>query len=99
MAVVAAINRASETARLFPLGAKLGLAVMVLGIVADLVAHLGPVPSHSHGGVSGPQLSAHLVVFVGMVLVLVGVVLDGVLPRRRAGDLITQREVDPHAVR
>ena len=90
MALVAAINRASDTAHLFPLGAKIGLAVMVFGIAADLVAHLGPVASHSHGGVSGPQLSAHLVVFVGMALVLIGVVVDGVHPGRRARDLTTQ---------
>ena len=34
--------------------------------------------------VTGPQLSAHLVVFVGMALVLIGVVIDGVRSGRRS---------------
>lgn len=60
-----------------------GFAVMVLGIAADLVAHLDPALDHHHGGVTGPELSAHLVVFVGMALVLIGVVVDGVRSSRR----------------
>lgn len=56
---------------------------MVLGIAADLVAHLDPALDHHHGGVTGPELSAHLVVFVGMALVLIGVVVDGVRSSRR----------------
>jgi hypothetical protein len=58
---------------------------MVVGIAADLVAHLDPALDHHHGGATGPQLSAHLVVFVGMALVLVGVVIDGVRSGRRSG--------------
>lgn len=90
MPSVAAIDRASETAHRLPLGSKIGLAVMVLGIVADLVAHLDSGLEHSHGGVTGAELSAHLVVFVGMALVLIGVVVDGVLSGRRSGDRVTQ---------
>jgi hypothetical protein len=36
--------------------------------------------------VTGPQLSGHLVVFVGMTLVLVGVVVDGVRTSRGSSD-------------
>ena len=63
---------------------------MVLGIAADLVAHLDPALDHDHGGVTGPELSAHLVVFVGMALVLIGVVIDGVRSGRRSGGSATQ---------
>jgi hypothetical protein len=78
MSRVAVIGHVSEAAHLLPLGAKIGFAVMVLGIAADLVAHLDPALDHHHGGVTGPEFSAHLVVFGGMALVLIGVVVDGV---------------------
>lgn len=90
MQTVAAIDRASETTHRLPLGSKLGLAVMAFGIVADLVAHMDPALGHDHGGMTGPQLSAHLVVFVGMALVLIGVVVDGVRSGRRSGGRATQ---------
>lgn len=85
MSRVAVIERVSETAHQLPLGSKIGFAVMVLGIAADLVAHLDPALEDHHGGVTGPELSAHLVVFVGMALVLIGVVIDGVRSGRRPG--------------
>jgi hypothetical protein len=85
MSRVAVIGRASETAQQLPLGSKVGFAVMVLGIAADLVAHLDPALDHHHRGATGPELSAHLVVFVGMALVLIGVVIDGVRSGRRPG--------------
>jgi hypothetical protein len=58
---------------------------MAIGIAADLLAHMDPALDHNHGGMTGPQLSAHLVVFVGMALVLIGVVFDGVRSGRRSG--------------
>jgi hypothetical protein len=85
MSRVAVIDRVSDTAHQLPLGSKIGFAVMVFGIAADLVAHLDPALDHHHGGVTGPELSAHLVVFVGMALVLIGVVIDGVRSGRRPG--------------
>ena len=85
MSGVAVIERASETAHQLPLGSRIGIAVVVLGIAADLVAHLDPALDHHHGGVTGPELSAHLIVFVGMALVLIGVVVDGVRSGRRPG--------------
>ena len=88
---VAAIDWASDTAHRIPLGSKIGLAVMVLGITADLVAHLDPALGHDHGGMTGPQLSAHLVVFIGMALVLLGVVIDGVRAGRPSVGPATQQ--------
>jgi hypothetical protein len=85
-----AIKRMSEAAHQLPLGSKIGFAVMVLGIAADLVAHLDPALDHHHGGVTGPELSAHLVVFVGMALVLIGVVVDGLRSGRRPARSVIQ---------
>lgn len=85
MSRVAVIERVSETAHQVPLGSRLGFAVMVLGIAADLAAHLDPARANHQGGMTGPELSPHLVVFVGMALVLIGVVVDGVRLRRRPG--------------
>jgi hypothetical protein len=78
MSRVAVIERVSETADQLPVGSRIGLGVMALGIAADVVAHLDPTLDHHHGAVTGPELSAHLVAFVGMALVLIGVVVDGV---------------------
>jgi hypothetical protein len=90
MSAVAAIRRVIRTAHELPIGSQIGLAVMALGIAADLVAHLDPALDHGHGGITGPQLSAHLVVFVGMTLVLIGVVVDGVRSGRRHGETASQ---------
>jgi hypothetical protein len=90
MSNVAVIERVSRTAHQLPLGSKIGFAVMVLGIAADLVAHLDPALGDHQGGVTGPELSAHLVVFLGMVLVLIAIVIDGVRSGRRSGGSATQ---------
>ena len=91
MSRVAVIERVSESAHQLPLGSKIGFVVMVLGIAADVVAHLDPAVDGHHGGATGPELSAHLIVFAGMALVLIGVVIDGVRSGRRSGGRPTQR--------
>lgn len=90
MSRVAVIERVSEATHQLPLGARMGLAVMVLGVAADLVAHLDPALADHHGGVTDPEQSAHRVVFVGMALVLIGVVIDGVRSGRRSCGSVTQ---------
>jgi hypothetical protein len=90
MPAATAIRQASRIAHEIPIGSQIGLAVIVLGFVADLFAHLDPALDHDHGAVTGPQLSAHLVVFVGMTLVLIGVVVDGIRSGRRHGETATQ---------
>jgi hypothetical protein len=69
---------------------------MAVGVALDLVAHLDPAVEHRHGGTTGPDLYAHLVVFVGMTLVLIGVVVDGVRSGRSSSG--THRR-DPDAIR
>jgi hypothetical protein len=65
-----------------PLWSKLGFVVIVIGLVADVFAHVTAGATHDHGGTDVTELSAHLVVFIGMALVLLGVVLDGLRSRR-----------------
>lgn len=66
-----------------PLLARLGLLVLGLGGLADVVAHLeasvveGGHAAHLHEHTPA-ELAAHLIGFAGMVLVLLGVVVDGV---------------------
>jgi hypothetical protein len=65
---------------------RLGLAVIVFGAFADLVTHLSFADAAEPGGHTAAQLSAHAIVFAGMVLVLAGVVADGIrqsMVRRR----------------
>ena len=61
-----------------PVITRLGLVILVVGGLADVAAHLGAVghTEHLHEHTTS-ELSAHLIGFVGMVVVLLGVVLDG----------------------
>ncbi len=90
MRILDIIRRAVWTFGRIPTGSRLGLIVMALGIVADLIAHLDPGLEHARGTMTGPQVSAHLVIFLGMVAVLAGVVVDGVRSGRRSRGTITQ---------
>ncbi len=67
-----------------PLGSKLGFVVIVLGLVIDVIAHITAGVEHDHSGATSSEVSGHLVVFVGMVIVLVGVIFDGLRQRRVA---------------
>jgi hypothetical protein len=92
MSRAAFTERIIDTAAQLPVGAKLGLIVMAFGTGADLIAHLSPGLEHGQAGMTGPELSAHLVVFVGMALVLVGVVIDGVRSGRRGHETAVERK-------
>lgn len=65
-----------------PLAAKLGVAVIAIGIGVDTWVHtLGVVAAGSPAALIVQQHLAHLVVLVGMVGTLAGIVADGA--RRR----------------
>lgn len=66
-----------------PSPARAGLGGLLVAGVTDLIAHLqvGEVAGHVHQHTS-TELSAHLAGFVSMVIVLAGVVLDGVRQQR-----------------
>jgi hypothetical protein len=49
---------------------------------------------HDHGSVTAGQLSAHLIVFIGMALVLIGIVVDGVfLTRHRQAKVVERNRI------
>jgi hypothetical protein len=60
-----------------PIISLFGLAVGAAGLALDTVVHLTAAPVHHDAGFS-PSEHAHLVVLIGMVLVLAGIVIDGV---------------------
>jgi hypothetical protein len=62
-----------------PALAKLGAATIAFGLLADLVEH--SMGAAARAGTTGPgagEHAVHLVVLIGMVLVLAGVIADGV---------------------
>lgn len=60
-----------ETWRALPIIARVGLGVMWTGLVLD-------VTLHGVGAAAYPEHLAHAVVLAGMVLVIGGVIADGV---------------------
>lgn len=74
------ISRLGTELRSFPRVARIGLAVMLAGLVADVVEHA--VIPHVHdqliAGFPVGEHGAHAVVVAGMVVVLGGVLADGV---------------------
>jgi hypothetical protein len=63
---------------------KLGAVVIAFGLLFDLVEHdLSHVGEPRIGAFPVAEHLAHLVVLVGMVLVLVGIVADGIRQERR----------------
>lgn len=88
----------SSTSHSVPTISKAGAVTIVIGLAFDLVEH-ALVP-HLHDAVVGGfpvgEHAAHLVVLIGMVLVLGGIVADGVRISRR----FDRQEGSPrHAVR
>jgi hypothetical protein len=73
------LDSARTEFRSLPLLVHVGLAILLIGGVADIAAHLEVVghagDGHEH---TASELSAHLIGFVGMVVILLGVVTDGV---------------------
>jgi hypothetical protein len=78
--------------------AKAGAAVMAAGFLLDLLAHtvLHAVHDQLIGAFPLEEHFAHLVVVVGMVLVLAGIVADGIRSQRRP---VRQEVSDTRAVR
>jgi len=60
-----------ETWRALPIAARAGLAVMWAGLILD-------VTLHALSAAVAPEHLAHAVVLAGMVLVIGGVIADGV---------------------
>ena len=76
---------------------KLGAVVIAFGILFDVVEHdLSHVDEARIGAFPIAEHLAHFVVLLGMVLVLVGIVADGIQQERRRR---RQEGVSRHAVR
>ena len=72
------LERARSQFVSLPLLVHAGLVVVALGGLADLVTHLvGAGAAADLHGHTAPELAAHLTAFVGMVVILLGVVIDG----------------------
>jgi hypothetical protein len=97
MRIIAAVGRASEAFDRFPIVSQAGVVVIVLGFVADLVARVGRGADPVAGTMTNAVLSAHAAMFLGTLLVLIGVVVEGVRSARRAAALVPGRS--PDAVR
>jgi hypothetical protein len=81
------IERGEARSSRLPLSARIGVAVLVFGILEDLVAHSIGSPATPDAGHTGAELMGHFIVFVGMVLILAGIVIDGArqaVARRRS---------------
>jgi hypothetical protein len=64
--------------RAVPYGARLGALAIAFGVLLDIVEHGLATGARSAGpGFAPGEHLAHLAVVVGMVLVLVGIVVDG----------------------
>ena len=84
-----------------PLLVKLGVVGMAFAGLADVVAHLEAVDhvGHLHTHTTS-EAAAHLAGLVSMVVIFVGVVVDGVRQgRARRGAPATQRKEQLDAVR
>lgn len=75
--------------RKMPRLTQIGVVILVFGGFADVMAHLAAVEHaghlHEH---TDSEIAAHLIGFVGMVVTLLGVLLDGArqsIAGRRAG--------------
>ena len=86
------IERLHSEARTLPTLSKLGIVALGFAGLLDLIAHLEASEhiGHLHQHTSA-EASAHLAAFVSMVLIYLGVVLDGA---RRARDRRRSAERD-----
>src|SRR4051794_9320764 len=76
----------SGKAKPFPVVSKLGLGTIGFGLLFDLVEHtlVFRTPEPTIAGFPIAEHAAHAIVLVGMILVLAGIVADGVRMSRRA---------------
>lgn len=83
------IENLARELRSLPTLIWLGVVLLLGGGVADVVAHLWAAGADHEHGFTPSEFSAHVVVVVGMVIVLLGVVVHGVrhsAPTTRSGD-------------
>lgn len=76
------LERVKRDAAAMPRLMRVGVAALVLSLAADVIVHVaagGAIEPIGHvRGFTPAEAAAHLAAFVTMVLILVGVVIDGV---------------------
>jgi hypothetical protein len=72
------IDRLVADATAAPLVVRIGVVALVLSGVADVVTHLAAPAATGIDEHTAAELAAHLAGFVSMVVILLGVVVDGV---------------------
>lgn len=75
------IEHARRAIAAVPHLALVGLGLLAAGVAADVAVHVTASAEHAHG-FSPAEVASHLIVFVGMVVILLGVVADGVRQSR-----------------
>jgi hypothetical protein len=81
------LEAARRDLRALPILVRAGLTTLVAGGVVDLVGHLQAADGHAHvHALTSLELAGHVGVLVGMVLILLGVVVDGVRQTRASLD-------------
>jgi hypothetical protein len=82
-----AIEAARRDLEALPLLVRAGLAALVAAGAVDLIGHLQAADGHAHvHALTSLELAGHVGVLVSMVLILLGVVVDGVRKTRASLD-------------
>src|SRR3954453_13330588 len=93
------LRKAISSISSIPKISKLGVVVMIVGLVLDTIVHVFLAPTGDTvlvAGFSAPEHGAHFVVLIGMLLVIVGVMADGARLAKRQR---LEREGDNNALR
>ena len=87
---------AHSTAQPVPVLSRVGLLIIVVGLLVDLVEHtlVGHASEPTAAGFPLSEHAAHFVVIVGMVLVLAGIVAQGRRLSRHDGRGNHRRDLD-----
>jgi uncharacterized membrane protein YidH (DUF202 family) len=91
------LSVSQAASRPFPRLARLGLVGLAFGLLLDFVEHdfVSHVREATIAGFPVSEHLAHFVVFVGMILILVGIVRDGI----RGSSRLTHERRSPDALR
>jgi hypothetical protein len=72
------LEAATRSFQSLPRLLRAGAWVFAVALLVDVALHvLGGDPADAHPGHTGPEMLAHEAVFVGMVLIMAGVVREG----------------------
>ena len=82
MLVIQIIRAVWQELSSLPLLVRIGLAFMPVAFLGDVAVHLLPAAHQHHAGFAPQEHIAHLLGILAMVLVISGVIFDGVRRHR-----------------